>query len=227
MGFACNFTGNGKMDFIRKFGLSYDHWVLPTLINFAMSRDEATRLRAANVPAAVGVVLEVGIGSGLNLPFYTSAVTHLYGVDRSSELLAMARKKAATAQFPVELFNCGADRIPLGDASVDTVVVTWSLCSIARAEDALREMRRVLKPSGTFIFVEHGLSPDGSVRKWQNRLTPFWRVFAGGCHLNRKMDDLVRGAGFTIADLRMEYVPGPRALTFMYEGRAQKIESKK
>jgi SAM-dependent methyltransferase len=108
----------------------------------------------------------------------------------------MAREKAAAAQFPVELFNCSADRIPLGDASVDTVVVTWSLCSIARAEDALREMRRALKPGGTFIFVEHGLSPDARVGKWQNRLTPFWRAFAGGCHLNRKMDDLVRGAGF-------------------------------
>jgi ubiquinone/menaquinone biosynthesis C-methylase UbiE len=215
------------MDFIRKIGLPYDRWVLPTLINFAMTRDEATRLRAAHVPAAVGVVLEVGIGSGLNLPFYTGAVRHLYGVDPSPEVLAMAREKAAAASFPVELFNCGADRIPLADASVDTVVVTWSLCSIARAEDALREMRRVLKPGGTFIFVEHGLSPDAGVGRWQNRLTPFWRVFTGGCHLNRKMDDLVRGAGFTIADLRMEYVPGPRALTFMYEGRAQKLENRK
>jgi ubiquinone/menaquinone biosynthesis C-methylase UbiE len=215
------------MDFIRKFGRSYDRWVLPTLINLAMRREEATRLRAAHVPAAVGVVMEVGIGSGLNLPFYTSAVTHLFGVDPSPELLAMAREKAAAVQFPVELFNCSADRIPLGDSSVDTVVVTWSLCSIARAEDALREMRRVLKPGGTFIFVEHGLSPDGSVRKWQNRLTPFWGVFTGGCHLNRKMDDLVRGAGFTIADLRMEYVPGPRALAFTYEGRARKIENRK
>jgi ubiquinone/menaquinone biosynthesis C-methylase UbiE len=152
------------MDFIRKIGLLYERRVLPTLINFAMSRDDATRLRAAHIPAAAGVVLEVGIGSGLNLGFYTSAVTHLYGVDPSPELLAMAREKAAAASFPVELFNCGADRIPLGDASVDTVVVTWSLCSIARAEDALRE-------------------------------------------------------------IRMEYVPGPRALTFMYEGRAWKTNN--
>ena len=200
--------------------------MLPTLINFAMTRDEATRLRAAHVPAARGVVLEVGIGSGLNLPFYTSAVTQPL---RRRSVCRAARDGASEgsrgAPFPVELFNCGADRIPLGDASVDTVVVTWSLCSIANADDALREMRRVLKPGGTFIFVEHGLSPDGGVRKWQNRLTPFWRVFTGGCHLNRKMDDLVRGAGFTIADLRMEYVPGPRALTFMYEGRARKCEN--
>jgi ubiquinone/menaquinone biosynthesis C-methylase UbiE len=200
----------------------YDRWVLPTLINAAMTRDDATRLRAAHVPAAHGVVLEVGVGSGLNLPFYTSAVTKLFGVDPSPELLAMAREKAAAALFPIELFTCGADDIPLGDASVDTVLVTWSLCSIPKAEDALQEMRRVLKPEGMFIFVEHGLSPDARIAKWQNRLTPYWRVFTGGCHLNRKMDDLVRGAGFTIADLRTEYVPGPRALTFMYEGRAHK-----
>ena len=205
----------------------YKRRVLPKLINFAMTREDATRLRAAHVPAARGVVLDAGIGSGLNLPFYTSAVTRVYGIDSSEELLAMARDKAAAAPFPVELIHGSADRIPLADASVDTVVVTWSLCSIANAADALREMRRVLKPRGALIFVEHGLSPDAGVRKWQNRLTPFWRPFAGGCHLNRKIDDLVRGAGFTIVDLRTEYVPGPRAMTYMYQGRAEKVESKK
>ena len=205
----------------------YNRRVLPTLINLAMTRDDVTRLRAAHIPAAHGVVLEVGIGSGLNLPFYTSAVTRLYGIDPSAELLAMAREKTAAVPFPVELFNRDAERIPLADASIDTVVVTWSLCSIPNAADALRDMRRVLKPGGTLIFVEHGLSPDPGVRKWQNRLTPFWRVFAGGCHLNRKMDDLVRDAGFTIAELHTEYVPGPRALAFMYEGRGRKLESEK
>lgn len=185
-----------------------------------MAREEATRLRAAYVPAARGVVLEIGIGSGLNLPFYTSAVTHLHGVDPSAELLAMARDKVAAAPFPVELLNREAGQIPLADASIDTVVVTWSLCSIANPTGALREMRRVLKPGGALIFVEHGLSPDAGVRKWQNRLTPVWRLFTGGCHLNRKMDDLIRSAGFTIAELRTEYVPGPRAFTYMYEGRA-------
>jgi ubiquinone/menaquinone biosynthesis C-methylase UbiE len=200
----------------------YNRCVLPALINFAMTRGEATRLRAAHVPGARGVVLEIGIGSGLNLPFYTADVTRLYGVDPSADLLAMLRPKAAARPFPVELFNQDADRIPLADASVDTVVVTWSLCSIDDPEAALGEMRRVLKPDGILIFVEHGLAPDARVRKWQNRLTPFWRSFTGGCHLNRKMDDLVRGAGFTIADLRTEYVPGPRAFGFMYEGRARK-----
>ncbi len=214
------------MDPIRKIGVTlYDRYVLPKLINFAMTRAEATRLRAAHVPAARGVVLEVGIGSALNLPFYTKAVTRLYGVDPSAELLAMATEKAAAAPFPVTLFNCAADRIPLPDGSIDTLVVTWSLCSMANVGGALRDMRRVLKPGGGFIFVEHGLSPDAHVGKWQNRLTPFWRVFTGGCHLNRKMDDLVRDAGFTIGELRTGYVPGPRAMTFMYEGRARKTKS--
>ncbi len=200
----------------------YNRWVLPRLINFAMTRDEATRLRAAHVPAAHGVVLEVGIGSALNLPFYTCAVTRLYGVDPSAQLLAMARANVASAPFPVHLLNGDAEHIPLADGSVDTVVVTWSLCSIGNVEKALRDIRRVLKPGGPFIFIEHGLSPDARVRKWQNRVTPLWRVFAGGCHLNRQIDDLIRGAGFGIEQLRMEYAPGPRALAFMYEGRARR-----
>ena len=198
----------------------YDRRVLPWLINCAMRHEEATRLRRANVPAARGVVLEVGIGSGLNLPFYTGAVTQLYGVDPSAELLEMAAPKARETPFPVELFNQDARSLPLTSESVDTVVVTWALCSIGDPAGALREMRRVLKPAGTLIFVEHGLSFDAGVRRWQNRLTPVWRRFAGGCHLNRKMDDLVREAGFALLDLRTGYVPGPRAFTFMYEGRA-------
>jgi ubiquinone/menaquinone biosynthesis C-methylase UbiE len=198
----------------------YNRRVLPRLIHFAMSRADVARLRAAHVPAARGVVLEVGIGSGLNLPFYSSAVTRVCGVDRSPELLAMARERAVAARVAVDLLTADAERLPLADMSIDTVVVTWSLCSIASATAALREMRRVLKPEGALIFVEHGLSPDPGIGKWQNRLTPFWRRCAGGCRLNRKMDDLVREAGFTIVDLRAEYVPGPRALAFMYEGRA-------
>jgi ubiquinone/menaquinone biosynthesis C-methylase UbiE len=200
----------------------YDRFVLPTLINWAMTSGEAMQFRARHVPKARGAVLEIGIGSGLNLPFYTNEVTRLYGVDPSAELLAMAKPRAAAARFPVELFQCAADRIPLADASIDTVLVTWALCSILDPADTLREMRRILKPGGTPIFVEHGLSPDAGVRKWQNRLTPVWRRFAGGCHLNRKMDDLVREAGFTVTDLRAEYVRGPRVFTFIFEGCARK-----
>ena len=131
----------------------YSHLVLPRLLDFAMKFDEATKVREQVIPAARGVVLEVGIGSGLNLPFYTSAVTKLYGVDPSSELLAMAQKKIAGLSFPVTLFNRSADRIPLPDHSVDTGVVTWSLCSIPNPSAALKEMRRLLKPGGSLIFV--------------------------------------------------------------------------
>jgi ubiquinone/menaquinone biosynthesis C-methylase UbiE len=198
----------------------YQHRILPHLINFAMKSKEIAQLRAAHVSDAQGVVVEVGIGSGLNLPFYSHKVTRVHGFDPSTELLAMAREKAAAAPFPVDLRNQDASRIPLDEGSADTLVMTWTLCSIVDPSAALREMRRVLKPGGTFIFVEHGESPDWKVRKWQNRLTPLWRRLGGGCHLNRKIDDLVRDAGFDILALRTEYLPGPRALTFMYEGRA-------
>lgn len=199
----------------------YERRILPGLINFAMTREEVTRLRVEHIPAARGVVCEIGIGSGLNLPFYTDAVTRLYGIDSSAELLAMARIRAASRPFEVELIEHDAKRIPIADASVDTAVVTWALCSIPDAGAALREIRRALAPDGTLIFIEHGLAADAGVRTWQNRLTPAWRRFIGGCHLNRNIDALVRGAGFTITSLRTSYLPGPRALTFMYEGIAK------
>jgi ubiquinone/menaquinone biosynthesis C-methylase UbiE len=200
----------------------YGRLVLPRLINAAMTSEEITRLRGNVVPRASGVVLEIGIGSGLNLPFYTPAVTKLYGVDPSAELLQMARGKTAQVRFPVEFLHQETSRLPLSDESVDSIVVTWSLCSIADPQSALREGRRVLKPGGALIFAEHGLSPDAGVEKWQNRLTPIWRRVAGGCHLNRRIDEVIRSAGFTTKELRTGYVPGPRLLTYMYEGWAAK-----
>lgn len=196
----------------------YSRWFLPRIIDWAMQYDEATRLRARAIPGARGVVLEVGIGSGRNLSFYTPAVTKVYGVDPSAELLAMARARAADVSCPVELLQQTAEQISLPDRSIDTVVVTWSLCSIPNPAAALSEMRRVLRPDGALIFVEHGLSPDAKVRSWQNRLTPLWRRVAGGCHLNRNMDDLIRSAGFSIATLDTEYIPGPRPMTYTYVG---------
>jgi ubiquinone/menaquinone biosynthesis C-methylase UbiE len=203
----------------------YNRRVLPRLINAAMSRDDVAKLRASNVPRARGIVLEIGIGSGLNVPFYTGAVERLLGVDPSPELLSMAREHTAKAPFPADLLTRGAESLPLADDSVDTVVMTWSLCSMANPSAALVEMRRVLRPGGVFIFVEHGLAPDAGVQKWQNRLTPMWRRFAGGCHLNRPVAALIRDAGFAIHSLRTGYLPGPKPMTFTYEGMAHADDS--
>ena len=202
----------------------YTRFVLPRLIDLAMRNKDAAQLRSKVIPAARGAVLEVGVGSGLNLPFYTTAVTHLYAVDPSFELLKMARPKADRAPFPVEFLNHSAERTPLPDGKVDTAVVTWSLCSIPDAPAALREVRRVLKPDGTLIFVEHGLSSDPPVQAWQNRINPIWRRVAGGCNLNRKIDDLISSAGFSIKELRTTYLPGPRPMAYTYEGLAHPAE---
>jgi ubiquinone/menaquinone biosynthesis C-methylase UbiE len=199
----------------------YEKWILPRLTDLAMRNKEATRFRARVVPAARGTVLEIGIGSGLNLPFYGEGVIRVYGLDPSEELLDMARKIAARAPFPVELLMQSGEEIPLGDDTVDTVVSTWTLCTIPDPIKALKEMKRVLKPSGMFIFAEHGLAPEASVRAWQERLNPLWRKVTGGCNLNRKMDDLIRAAGFSLVELDTEYARGLRPMSYIYSGRAQ------
>jgi ubiquinone/menaquinone biosynthesis C-methylase UbiE len=198
----------------------YAKHVLPRLIDLAMRHPLARERRAALVPLARGEVLEIGIGSGLNLPFYSSAVTRLRGIDPSAELLAIAGSKLDVAGFPVELLLEGAERLSVSDASVDTVLTTWTLCSIPDPARALAEMRRVLRPGGRLLFVEHGSAPDAAVRRWQKRLDPVWTRLAGGCHLDRRIDKLIRSSGFGMERLQARYLPGPRALTFTYEGSA-------
>jgi ubiquinone/menaquinone biosynthesis C-methylase UbiE len=200
----------------------YAHYVLPRLIDLAMRNKEAARLRAEWIPRARGEVLEIGIGSGLNLPFYSPEVQRVYGVDPSVELQRMARKRVAARRLPVEFLSQSAEEpLPLPNESVDTVVVTWTICSIPNVEQALRQMKRVLKPSGRLIFLEHGRSPDPSVVAWQDRLTPLWKRFTGGCHLNRKMDELITAAGFQITELKTCYLSGPRPMSYIYQGFAQ------
>src|SRR5438876_9526088 len=180
----------------------YAKHVLPHLLDLAMRNEEQARLRAEWIPRARGDVLEVGIGSGLNLPFYTREVRRIYGVDPSLELQRMARKRAESVPFEVEFFAQSAEAsIPLADSSTDTAVVTWSLCSMANASQALLEMKRILKPEGRLLFLEHGRAPDSNVAAWQDRITPVWRHIAGGCTLNRKMDELIARAGFRITEL--------------------------
>ena len=202
----------------------YARYVLPRLIDLAMRNKETASLRAEWIPYARGDVLEIGIGSGLNLPFYSPQVQCVYGVDPSVELGQLARKRAAAGSTKVEFLSQSAEEpLPLANASMDTVVITWTLCSIPNAPNALEEMKRVLKPSGRLIFLEHGRAPDPGVVLWQNRLTPFWKRFTGGCHLNRKIDQLISDAGFHITELRTDYLPGPRAMSYTYQGFAQLI----
>ncbi len=200
----------------------YARRILPRLIDFGMRRKPLLRLREALVATARGQVLEIGVGSGLNLPFYQRDLEGLWGIDPSPELLAMARAQAAWVHFPVSLGEGRAEELPLDDYSVDSVVMTWTLCSIAEPEQALAEIRRVLRPGGSLIFIEHGQAPEAGVRGWQDRLTPVWRRVAGGCHLNRPIDRLIEGSGLRLAELETGYlVKGPRPLTFHYRGRAQ------
>src|SRR6516162_9582935 len=200
----------------------YTRYLLPRLTDLTMSRKLLLPYRQRVIGDAAGRVLEIGIGSGLNLPLYSDAVEEVIGVDVSLKLLAMAERAAQRSGLRVRLLEGSAELLPstIADKSVDTVVVTWALCSIPDAGAALVEAHRVLRPNGSLRFVEHGRSPDTSVAWWQDHLTPLWMRCSGGCHLNRKTDDLVQSAGFRLTTLETGYARGPRPMTFMYEGVA-------
>lgn len=199
----------------------YNDIVLPKLCHLAMRNPRLVSYRERIIAAAEGRVLEVGIGSGLNLPFYPAAVQEIIGLEPSPRLVAMARNAAQASACPVTFLEESAEAIPLGNRSIDTIVTTWTLCSIPHAATALGEMRRVLKPGGRLLFVEHGLAPDEAVRKWQSWLTPAWRRLSGGCHLNRPIRTMIEDAGFHLDRLKTGYMPGPKPMTFMYEGVAR------
>jgi ubiquinone/menaquinone biosynthesis C-methylase UbiE len=200
----------------------YSDRVVPFLIDLSMRNKLLRPFRERVTAAAEGRVLEIGIGSGLNLALYGRA-NEVLGLEPSLQLLARARTNAESARVPVQLIEGSAEAIPLDDRSVDTVVMTWTGCSIPDIRSALGEMRRVLKPGGRLVFVEHGRSPDPRVQVWQDRLTPLWRRVAGGCHLNRKIDDLIQQSGFTIERLDTGYIRGPKIMTFIYEGSAKPV----
>jgi ubiquinone/menaquinone biosynthesis C-methylase UbiE len=198
----------------------YQDQIVPLLINLSMRQKNLVAYRDRIVPAATGRVLEIGIGSGLNLPLYSPSVQHVIGLDPSPRLLEMARG-AQRRNLPVDFIEGSAEGIPLEKASIDTVVTTWTLCSIPDADRALREMHRVLKPAGRLLFVEHGRAPDPNVVWWQDRLTPIWKRLGGGCHLNRAIGSLIEGAGFQFERLETGYMRGPKPMAFMYEGSAR------
>ena len=200
----------------------YDKYILPSFLNCACGSKPINYQRQKVVPLAEGIILEVGIGSGLNIPFYDRAkVKKLIGLDPSPELNAMAQKMADQHDLEVEFLLSGAENIPLPDDHVDTVLVTYTMCTIPDALSANKEMLRVLKPGGRMIFCEHGLAPDAKVSKWQSRIDPFWGKIAGGCHLNRDIPELIRSSGFQIQTMDEMYLPStPKFAGYNYWGIA-------
>ena len=200
----------------------YEQQVLPRLINVVMSSHELAPIRARVSASLGGEVLEVGFGSGLNVPHYPSGVTRVAAVDPSTVGRRLAAGRVAARGVPVEYIDRDAQALSLPSASIDHVLTTWTLCSIPEVDRALAEIRRVLRPGGSFHFVEHGRSPDRSVAAWQDRLTPIQRRIAGGCHLNRPIDQLVRDAGFELVQMNNYYIKGLRPFSYMFEGIATK-----
>ena len=200
----------------------YDSHVLPKVINCACGAKPIQKQREKIVPKASGTVLEIGIGTGLNLPFYDqSRVDRLIGLDPSEESWELAASRAANLDFDVEFIGLPGEQIPLEDASVDTVLVTFALCTIPDPVTALQGMARVLKPGGELIFCEHGLAPDAGVQKWQSRLNPVWQKLFGGCNLNRDIPGILAGGGFALKGLEQLYLPStPRFAGYNYWGSA-------
>jgi ubiquinone/menaquinone biosynthesis C-methylase UbiE len=199
----------------------YERHILPRLIDLSMRQERLVDYRRATISAARGTVVEIGVGSGHNLSLYGSPVDRVFALDPSPELLTIAESRLAEARRPVMLLRASAEELPMPDHSIDTIVTTWTLCTIRDPIEALREMRRALKPDGQLLFVEHGLAPEPRIQCWQNWLTPCWRQLGGGCHLNRKMDELIGAGGFRIDDIHTGYMKGPRPITFMYQGCAK------
>ena len=199
----------------------YERHILPYVIDVACGIKPARGQREKVVPLARGRVLEIGIGTGLNLEHYDKArIQEIIGLDPALQMHRLARKRLKKTGLAAELVGLSAERIPFEDASFDTVLITYTLCSIPDPVAALKEMRRVLKPGARLIFCEHGLAPDASVRKWQHRLTPIWSKLGGGCQLNRDIPRLLEEAGLHCADMQAAYLPGPRPLTYNYWGTA-------
>jgi ubiquinone/menaquinone biosynthesis C-methylase UbiE len=193
----------------------YARKILPAIIETTCGNKAVRYQRRKVVPLAEGEVLEIGVGSGLNFPFYDpDKVERVFALEPSEAMLEKAKPRIEAAPFPVEPLGLEGERIPLDDASVDTVLVTYTLCTIPGVVAALEGMRRVLKPSGKLVFCEHGLAPDAGVARWQARLNPLWKRIGGGCNLNRDIPALVKEGGFRIETLDTMYLPGPKMIRF-------------
>ncbi len=201
----------------------YEKHVLPHVVNFACSLKPMRYQRKKVLPRARGRVLEIGMGSGLNLPFYDSErVEMVWGLEPSEPMRRLARPRVDAAPFEVRFLDLPGEQIPLEDDSVDTVVSTYTLCTIPDAAAALGQMRRVLKPGGELVFCEHGDAPDTNVKRWQQRIEPSWKKIFGGCHLTRPIPRLIEDAGFKIRESEQMYVPGVvKIAAFEYWGVAE------
>ena len=200
----------------------YDKYVLPKFLNCACGSNPVARQRQKVVPLVEGKVLEIGIGSGLNLPFYDkSKIDELWGLDPSEELSDMAKKVADSENIEVNFISSGAEEIPLPDKYFDSVLITYTMCTIPEVSRANREIKRVLKTGGKLIFCEHGEAPDENIRKWQKRINPFWGKLAGGCNIDRKIPTLIQNSGFEIVELEEMYLPKtPKIVGYNYWGYA-------
>ena len=205
---------------LSPMGVWTDH-LLPRLIDFGMRGSSFRVERPKCVGRAKGRVLEIGFGSGLNLPYYTDEVTELVALEPAAAARKLSARRMHDAPFPVEFVRGGGEELPLDANSFDTVLCTWTLCTIPDVAGALREARRVMKPDGQFLFLEHGASRDTKVRRLQDRLTPIQKIWAGGCHFNREIDRLVREAGFETVDVEEYRMPGPAFVASMYLGSAK------
>ncbi|HSM30769.1 MAG TPA: class I SAM-dependent methyltransferase [Woeseiaceae bacterium] len=202
-------------------GIYEDH-VLPHLIDLACSTKPTRKQREKIVPLAEGDVLEIGFGSGLNLPYFDRGrVRRIFGLEPSEGMRRKAQPNVDASGLDVEFIDLPGEEIPLEPGSVDTVLMTFTLCSIDAAEAALEGMRRVLKPGGRLLFCEHGRAPDAGVRRWQNRLNPAWKRVSGGCNMNRDIPGLIAGSGFRISTDERMYIPGPKILSYNYWGTAK------
>lgn len=202
----------------------YENYILPSVINCACSMPAVMTAREEVVPLAHGIVLEVGMGSGINLPLYKGEnIEFIWGLEPSPGMRRKAQENLAASDLEVRWLELGGEAIPLEDNSVDTVLLTFTLCTIPDWQGALAQMRRVLKPSGTLLFCEHGLAQDDGVQRWQRRITPVWKRFAGGCHLDRPIAQMLRESGFVIDDIQTRYLPKtPRIAGYVYSGSASK-----
>jgi ubiquinone/menaquinone biosynthesis C-methylase UbiE len=200
----------------------YARHILPGLLDRAMSTKPIRYQRRKVVPRAEGRVLEIGFGAGHNLPFYdASKVTQLWALEPSAEMRARSKERVAQQSLPVEFLDLPGEQIPLADKSVDTILITYTLCTIGDVSAALQQMRRVLKPDGVMLFCEHGKAPDATAYRWQQRLEPMWRRIGGGCHLTRAVPELIEAGGFHIAEMETMYLPGtPHFAGFNYWGTA-------